>query len=142
MPIWNWNLILKTGDLRYLLKSITTPVDNFEELNKIYESFYNAYLKEFELNDKAQSIIDIKVRYIENLALYLQGDKSVETFIDIDKLELDELNSNKSENQNQSIWDLKARMEVALKISIDVKKCSVIEFYTYLKIISEMNTKE
>jgi hypothetical protein len=36
---------------------------------------------------------------------------------------------------------LKSQMEIALKINIDVKKCSVIEFYSYLSIISEMNNK-
>ena len=141
LPIWNWDKIFETRDLKYLLL-IPKEIDDKQKpiLNTIYEEFYDAYLEEFGLNEKAQEIREKRQSYILNMALVLQGDKGAQTFVDIDKFDLDELT--KPSEHNQSIWELKSKMEVALKINIDVKKCSVIEFYNYLKIISEMNNKE
>ena len=140
LPIWNWNKIFETKDLKYLLlvSKIVTEKESII-LNTIYEEFYDAYLEEFGLNEKEQEIREKRQSYILNMALVLKGDKGAQTFVDIDKMDLDELT--KPNEYNQSIWELKSKMEVSLKINIDVKKCSIIEFYSYLKIISEMNNK-
>ncbi len=144
-PILNWNDIFKTGELKHLLKSgndeeILKHPGTDEILKKIHGEFYDAYLGHFGLNDKAQEIRDLRQRYITNMAAVLQGDKGAQTFVDIDKFELESLSVGTGEKQ--SIWELKSKMEIALKINIDLKKCSVMEFYSYLKVISEMNTKK
>src|ERR1035437_6069311 len=130
LPIWNWYEIFRTNSLFYLLRiKKAVPKEQITILHKIYEEFYDAYLAEFGLNEKAQAIRELRQRYILNMAAVLQGDSGAKTFVDIDKLELDELLSETKEKQ--SIWMLKSQMEIALKINIDVKKCSVIEFYSY-----------
>ena len=82
-------------------------------------------------------ILELKKSLINRMNNYIQGDRGEQTFIDIETETLNELQE--KTGTMQSIWELKSRMEVALKINIDVKKCSVIEFYSYLKIIQEMH---
>lgn len=138
IPIWNWHELFRTNNLFHLLLvKKAVPKKQIPVLRKIYTEFYDAYLEEFGLNETAQEIRELRLRYISNMNAFLQGDKGAQTFVDIDREELREHEESLSEKQ--SIWELKGRMEVALKINIDIKKCSVIEFNYHLKIISEMN---
>ncbi len=138
MPIWNWFELFKQNNFKLIIRNgKLPPKKQIPILKKIYTEFYDQYLDEFGLNETSQEIRELRHRYITNINNVLQGDMGAQTFVDIDKSELKEY-YNKI-NEKQSIWELKSRMEVALKINIDVKKCSVIEFYSYLKLISEIN---
>jgi hypothetical protein len=139
-PVWNWFEIFKGGNLFHLLRvKKAIPKKQIPILKKIFTELYDAYLKEFGLNETMQEIIELKKNIIQNTDKYIQGDMGAFTFIQIDEDRLQELQEKTGGENN--IWELKARMEVTLKINIDVKKCTVIEFYSYLKIISEMQNK-
>lgn len=140
LPIWNWFELFKQNSLKLLvMNGKLPPKKQISILKKIYIEFYDAYLAEFGLNETMTEIIELKKSLISRMNNYIQGDRGEQTFIDIENETLKELQDKTGTMQN--IWELKSRMEVSLKINIDVKKCSVIEFYSYLKIISEMNNQ-
>ena len=140
LPIWNWFEIFRINNFKWItINGKLPPKKQIPILSKIYFEFYDAYLAEFGLNETMTKILELKKSLINRMNNYIQGDRGEQTFIDIETENLKELQNKTGTMQN--IWELKSRMEVALKINIDVKKCSVIEFYSYLKIISEMNNQ-
>lgn len=139
LPILNWFSIFKNNDYAQLFRvRRDIKKGDMKVVGKIFTEFYDDYLKNFGLNETMEKIVDLKKSLIQNMNKYIQGDGSALTWIEIEEDQLKEL---QGDGESQTIWELKGRVEVALKINIDVKKCTVMEFYSYLKIISEMNNK-
>lgn len=142
MPIYNWNKIHETGDLRYLLhdKCRIEPYE-FRFLLKRWKKIYEEYVNRFGFSEEFLSILELE----KNIALLKiekaeRGDENIQTFIEIDQIKLEkkkaELNA-----VNSDFYDMKAAIESNLGFHIDPKKCTVIEFYSYLKNIKKKNAK-
>lgn len=142
MPIYNWNKIHETGDLKYLIKD-GFKAESYEIrfLLKRWKKLYEQYVNRFGFSDDFLSILELE----KNIALLKiekaeRGDENIQTFIEIDEIKLQkkkaELNSVKSD-----FFDIKAGVESSLGFHIDPKKCTVVEFYSYIKTLKKKNVK-
>lgn len=142
MPIYNWNKIHETGDLKYLIKD-GFKAESYEIrfLLKRWKKLYEQYVNRFGFSDYFLSILELE----KNIALLKiekaeRGDENIQTFIEIDEIKLQkkksELNSVKSD-----FFDIKAVVESSLGFHIDTKKCTVVEFYSYVKTLKKKNAK-
>lgn len=142
MPIYNWNKIHETGDLKYLIKD-GFKAESYEIrfLLRRWKKIYEQYVNRFGFSDDFLSILELE----KNIALLKiekaeRGDENIQTFIEIDEIKLQkkksELNSVKSD-----FFDIKAGVESSLGFHIDPKKCTVVEFYSYIKTLKKKNAK-
>lgn len=142
MPIYNWNKIHETGDLRYMLheKKTIEPYE-FRFLLKRWKKIYEEYVSRFGLSEDFLSILELE----KNIALLKiekaeRGDENMQTFIEIDEIKLQKKRAELSGVQSD-FYDIKAAIESNLGFHIDPKKCTVVEFYSYLKNIKKKNVK-
>lgn len=142
MPIFNWNKIHETGDLKYLLHD-KCKVESYEFrfLLKRWKKLYEQFIDRFGFSDEFLSILELE----KNIALLKiekaeRGDENIQTFIEIDEIKLQkkkaELGGVKSD-----FFDIKAGVESSLGFHIDTKKCTVVEFYSYVKTLKKKNAK-
>ena len=132
LPIWNFNKVKETQDLKYLFisKSILNRFYN-KKLLKIWENILNQFFKEFgiseeylnELNEERKILIMICDRWIE-------GDRSIETFIDKKKYELSLKNKNKKELKMGIQLSILSKYQT---YRIDEKETTVKVFYSILE---------
>lgn len=142
MPIYNWNKIHETGDLKYLIKD-GFKAESYEIrfLLKRWKKLYEQYVNRFGFSDDFLSILELE----KNIALLKiekaeRGDENIQTFIEIDEIKLQKKKSELS-NVKSDFYDIKAAIESNLGFHIDPKKCTVVEFYSYLKNIKKKNVK-
>lgn len=65
----------------------------------------------------------------------ITGDRSKRTLIEVKRLALEELKGNTGKQVD--LFELKASMEAALKITIDPMRCSVTEFQSFIKLLKK-----
>ena len=140
LPIWNFNKVSETNDVRYLLKLddyYTLPKKApYEELIKIYEDIYTEVFEKFKFNDS----LDDKVREDKDLLILqlkiLAGEKHLNTILKIKKRQIkDRLDMVKVEPQT---FEKKVViLESYFKLPFDVYKMSTVRFYTYLQLYKE-----
>jgi hypothetical protein len=137
LPIYNWNEIHKTGDLTFMLIDRTkTKGVNFKKLLEQWELIYEQYILKFGFDSHYLSILE-KQLYIAELIIEKAetGDNSINTFIELEKqllLKLQEKNKSTGD-----FYESKSRLEKELGFYIDIRKCSVVEFYSYIKTIEK-----
>lgn len=132
MPIYNWHKINETGDVSFILiKKKRMDETLIEKCIKQLNFLYEEYISKFGFNEIE---IDILEKQKEIALLIIQknetGDMSLQTMINIRTLELNKILAN---NPKGNFFDLKTNMEKALRFRINIKECSVTEFYSYLK---------
>ena len=135
LPVYNWWQIHETGDL-YLLYPNKVKKIWFKKLllNKLWVKIYDGFIQRFGLGDNFQNIIK-KKKYIAitKINRLLSGDKSLGTLIEIAILELAELEKISSGD----FLYTKSNLEKIMGFQINIKKTTVSEFYTYLKLASQ-----
>lgn len=136
LPIYNWNEIHRTGNLVYLLRE-RKKLNEFEKvsLGRRWTKIYDEYIKHFGFSETFIKVIE-KQMYIAELMIEKAetGDKTINTFIEIERRALEKL---KEKTGDGDFYESKAMMEKQLGFTIDVKKCSVVEFYSYIKSIEK-----
>lgn len=142
MPIYNWNKIHETGDLKYLIKD-GFKAESYEIrfLLKRWKKLYEQHVNRFGFSDDFLSILELE----KNIALLKiekaeRGDENIQTFIEIDEIKLQKKKSELS-NVKSDFFDIKAVVESSLGFHIDTKKCTVVEFYSYVKTLKKKNAK-
>lgn len=143
IPMYNWNKIHETGDLKYLLHdNCKIEAYEFRFLLNRWKKIYQEFVDRFGFSDEFLSILELE----KNIALLKiekaeRGDENMQTFIEIDEIKLQkkkaELNSIKSD-----FYEIKAGVESSLGFHIDPKKCTVVEFYSYIKTLKKKNVKD
>lgn len=140
LPIWNWKMIHKEQNTKYVYVSEdyegVRPTERSEErFGIIYAEFFNKFSLSSGYIDllKAQKKIAIK-----RLEAYILGDKTKLTFADLEEAALKE-----KYNQQDTVdyEDLIATLEQEIGIVIDQKKMSVNSFYTHMKVSADKNSK-
>ena len=103
-------------------------------LSIIWSRVYDQYIDRFGMNDDFISYL-MKQREISIMKIdrWLNDDRSLETLIDVAELELKEI----TENGGSDFFETKSAMEKELGFMIDVKKCSVTEFYSYIRLLNK-----
>lgn len=102
----------------------------------LWKKIYDEYFERFGMGEHLSDILE-KKREIALLKCKkgLLGDSSIDTMISIAELELNEFEQIKGGN----FLETKAYIEKTLNFQIDLKKTSVSEYYTYLKLITKEN---
>lgn len=142
MPIYNWNKIHETGDLKYLIKD-GFKAEGYEMrfLLRRWKKLYEQFIDRFGFSDEFLSILELE----KNIALLKiekaeRGDENIQTFIEIDEIKLQKKKAELS-NVKSDFFDIKAGVESSLGFHIDPKKCTVVEFYSYIKALKKKNVK-
>lgn len=137
MPMYNWNEVHKTGDLSFMLidKSKTKGI-NYEKLAHLWRDIYEQYIAKFGFDNKYLKILE-KQLYIAELRIEkaVTGNQTINTFIEIEKQLLAKLME--TTTKGADFYESKALLEKKLGFAIDIRKCTVIEFYSYIKAVEK-----
>jgi len=139
LPVFNWYMVHNTADVSYLLtqRKEIGLLGRFY-LSDIWRRIYDEYIARFGFGEKFMELMDKK----RNVALMridraLTGDKSKNTFINIAEIELK--NMMEESGRVSDLHETAAMIGKNLGFYIDVKKCSVVEFYSFIKAIEKIN---
>ncbi len=136
-PIWNWWHIRKTRDLSFLLskKRILSDKEK-KKFQDIYKKMLAEYEQEIPKSDAEKRAQELRDELIDRcLTRVIDKDDSQWTWIDLAKKELEDMAP--EQGDEVSLYQIKISLEKFLKIPIDIKKCTVIEFYEYVKYANE-----
>lgn len=139
IPVYNWWKIHDTKDLSYLYL-VKKPIvkSDIGGLAVLWKRLYDEYLKRFGIGEKAVEIIEKQREVIQLIKqIGVDNDNDMLTYLDIAKQQLQTLEVKAEKQGDFSHYEFKGRLERALKISIDPKKVSVEEYYSYLKILED-----
>lgn len=148
MPLFNWKMLYKTKDFRYLVygadpSNIDQLDFNGEEALEAWEELYDEYITDFALSSgKMKPILKLERRIALLVCkMLLSGNKKLATKINVYKKELANLQL-KNEDQDTVDFDTHiAIIEKWLGIALNEKKTTVRRFYTYQKMYQEEYTK-
>lgn len=134
LPIYNWWKLHETGDVTYLLKERTPAgATHTAALSIIWKSVYNEYIKLFGFGEVFMDIINKQKQIaLLKVEMIVTGDRSIQTFIDLSNLELEQLRGSIKENSN--FYEYKGQLEKFLGFKVDIMQTSVSEFYSYVKL--------
>jgi len=133
LPIWNWNEILKTGDLNYLLKSKGLIKVKKTELSDLWDYLQDEYIGEFGLDEKFKKKLKLlKEKARLNYEFILTKDRFINTELAIIDADLQDLESDRS----ISFYELKDHLEKYKGFRIDTKTTTVTEWHYALKNMS------
>lgn len=131
MPIWNWNEILKTGDLKHLFINGKGRVS--EKIGNIWDSIQDEYIDTFGLEDNFKKQLRLLVKKTKlNYEFIITGDKFINTKLMILEADIKALESGKG----TSFYELKDHIEKYKGFRIDPKTTTVIEWFTAQKNMS------
>lgn len=142
-PIYNFHQTLKTGDLKYTLKSELSDKDyhkNFPAIEKNWDNLYDEYLEHFGLAKSHIRKMEIENKIAKlQIKRWLNNDKSLEAVIGIEHQRLNEV---KDKKQKSSTFEEDvAVIEKYMSIGMDTEKVSVKMFYTYIKMMQKDGEK-
>lgn len=137
LPIYNWNKVHETGELKHLLHdpSRKLKAPELNQLPALWRKIYDEYIERFGIGDTTLSMLEKEKRIAELQIEKIQtGDENIQTFIEIEEISL---NRKKIEAEQMSVdfYETKANIEKCLGFMINAKICTVIEFYNYIKSI-------
>lgn len=134
LPIFNWWNLQSTLDFSYLLKT-KKKINLIQKiiLSRQRKKLYADYIDRFGFGDKYMEMIEKKQRIaIMRIERALENDKSKETFIEIEEEEL--LNMViEAQGESLNLYESSAIIGRVLGFRIDVKECTVVEFFHYMK---------
>lgn len=131
LPVWNWNRVHETGDLKYLL---------LDERQEVPASAHRVWLK---LNQQYMNLFGITKKYKDYLRLkkeiallemdaFLKNNKTLNLFADVKREKMRELFE---AGDNVTFTESVGAVERYMGFQVDVRTTSVAKFYTYLKMI-------
>jgi len=133
MPIFNWFKWHDEKKIEFISKSRHTGILGDYFADKLFDQFIKrfGFSESFtDLLEKQKELILLKVQHA------LTDDNSIKTFITICELEIskmDEITTNKDD-----FYEIKGVLEHEMGFSIDIKKVSVSEYYTYFKALKKI----
>lgn len=142
MPIYNWYKVNSTGDYSFMLIKKTSISDKEKKkLSDHWRILYDQYLKEFGFSDGFLSILNKQCEIaLMQIDLAETGDRTINTFIELEKQKLEAMI--KKQPGSSSFYDIKAHAEKEVGFQIDIRKMSVMEFYTTLKTINSHGRRQ
>ena len=146
LPVWYWNKVHESGNLAYLIRTKQTYIEKKRvglirsyALRLVWRKLLDEYISEFGF---CENFLDI-IRKQKEIVMYrvnkiVNDDKSVNAFIKVCERELAEL---QKESQGGSFIETKSYIEKGMGFAINPFRCSVSEFYGYVKILSRQNKR-
>lgn len=136
MPVWNWMRVHEKGDLRYIYK-----ISSDRELPSqcpdmdCWRRLYDQYIREFGINERyleyLQKKKDIAIKKCDRI---ISGDRSLETLIEVDEIELRDM---LSAGENMKFIEVIAAIEKHLGFQLNQHTVTVVKYYTYLRQIEK-----
>lgn len=129
MPIWNWNEILLSGDIRFIFKRCDGKI--MPSTHELWFILQDQYIEEFGLEDNTKKRIKLlKEKARLNYEFILTGDRFINTLLSIVDVDLSELNK----GEGVKFYTLKDHLEKYKGgVRIDPKITTVTEWFTALK---------
>ena len=144
LPIWNFEKVSETGDIRYILKLedyFELPEEGFDPdtLVDVFIKVSDDLFDNFGVDDKAiTKMIEEKDLLILKLR-WLSGERTMKAIFNIKNKIVEERESQKGPTK-QSFNERIVMLESYFKKDFDVYKMSVSKFYTYLKLYKKANS--
>ena len=140
LNLYCYSKIIETEDLRYLIIQsdyfeLPTITDKeYSELFKVWEKINDEIIDYTGISEEYKSIMRMK----KSIALLkvekiTTGDKSIDNIIELKELELKNMYPKQKQNIDESI----ILIENITKVPIDIMKCSVKKYFSYIKFISK-----
>ena len=128
MPIWNWNKIMETRDLKYLFLTGEGVVN--KKLGDLWDKLQDEYIKIFGLDEKFLKRLKLlKEKARLNYEFVETKNRFLNTLLSIVDADLKELDSGVS----IEFYELKSHLEKHKGYRIDPKTTTVIEWNYDLK---------
>jgi len=132
LPIYNWNKVIETSDLKYLIVGkIKLGKNILEFLNKRWEKIYDEYIARFGFSEKFIELLELQM---ETALLKIEKveteEQFIQTQININEARINYLKKKQLENTGMNFYELKSVLEKQKGFRIDPKSTTVIEFYT------------
>ena len=128
MPIWNWNQICETGDLKYLYKDLKGRVS--KTLDTLWTELQQQYIDEFGLDENFKQQLRLKKDLIKlNCDYILTKDRFKLVEIKIKQADILSL----SGKRVVEFYEVLDHVEKYKGFEIDPKKTSVKKWYWTLK---------
>jgi hypothetical protein len=136
LPVWNWWKIHETKDLKYLLKQdkkLTPHADI------IFDKIYSEFISIFGVGENYKQYLEkLKEIAIAEIDMVLDKDPAMETFIDIMKVELEEI---KNAGSGGTYMDTAIAVEKNMGFKLNTKEISVFEYYSYIKSLEKNGSR-
>lgn len=140
LNLYCYSKIIETEDLRYLIIQsdyfeLPTITDKeYAELFKVWEKINDEIIDYTGISEEYKSIMRMK----KSIALLkvekiTTGDKSIDNIIELKERELKNMYPKQKQNIDESI----ILIENITKVPIDIMKCSVKKYFSYIKFISK-----
>lgn len=141
LPIYNWIKIHEEQNTKYVY--ITDEFDGLEETEKsqrAYSVLYEQFFNSFAITERLVEYLNAKKRmYIKLANAYINDDKSLLNFVQIEKRQIEDKYERGDTNIDYST--VLSELEFELKVQIDPHKMSVKSFFTHLKNLEARNKK-
>jgi hypothetical protein len=128
LPVYHWNKINETGDISYL------GGENKKENEKLWQDIQDQFVDTYLI--KSDNFIEIFLKKkdiaVQEIEMVLSGDRSLATFINIAKLELEKMTEVKG--KKISFNEQVALIEKFMGFQINTKITSVSQFYSYVNL--------
>lgn len=134
MPIWNWWKIHETKDFKYL-------IHNKKKVTKhaplIFDKLYSDFIRTFGVSDNYKEYLDkLKEIEIAKIDMVVENDRSMETFIEVMEVELEDI---KAVTSGGTYMETAIAVEKNMGFKINTKEISVFEYYSYIKSLEKAN---
>ena len=136
IPIWNWEKIYETADLKYLFKDLKGVAT--DELTELWDDLQQQYFDEFGFDYSFEERLRIKKKLAEHTLDYIiTKDRFILNFIRFAEIELEALEKEKT----TSFYEAKDTVEKYKGFRIDPRQVTVIEWGYALKNMSKHGGK-
>jgi hypothetical protein len=133
--MYNWKQIHDTNELKWLFVK-KSKCENTKELEIIWSTIYDEYLKEFGLSEEYKEILKIKRRLAMYQADYIEKeDRILLNYINIEQNALESMYD--TTKKGSSFRDSLVHLEKMQGIKINTKEITVADYYNYLRSIKE-----
>ena len=132
MPVYNWFKCIDLKDYSYC--AIDKINVDLEKCKEAFSNLYNEFLDTFGINESLKQVIELQNEItILKIDKVLTENNSMQTFIELKQIELDELINVKSEKTKT----YKVEIEKFLGFRLNEKEVTVKEYYEYLEAIKD-----
>lgn len=120
-----------------LAHPVTLGRPHMKVLEELWRTIQDEYLEMFGLSEHFRAVMD-KRRYIAKLKIEkcLSGNMAIQTIIEVEQIELDKL-LQQMPSQKEDYYETAALVSQRLQFAIDIRRMSVAEFYSHIKVLSK-----
>jgi len=139
LPLINWWKFNETKDVKYFLKAYSdVNTAKLLFLETIYSKLMNEYTNEFGINEHLLTVLEKQIQIASLKADFMNGSAGNLTLIEVAELELTELVRGV---KGMGFYEVKAILEKQMGFRIDPHVTTVMEYYSYIKLIDGKKDK-